>query len=104
MSIGKSTTTDYGGLLREQLREPALAAEYLAASIDPDHPELFLLALRNVADASGGLGAMSKATELNRQSLYRMLSDDGNPRLSSLVGILKALGLELAIRPQDPAA
>jgi len=104
MSTEKSTTTDYAEFLRDQLQDPALVAEYLSASIDPSYPEQFLLALRNVADASGGLGAMSKATELNRQNLYRMLSDDGNPRLSSLVEILKALGLELAIRPHDSAA
>ena len=44
----------------------------------------FLLALRDVVEAHGGVGQLAKVAKLNRESLYKLLSKDGNPRLSSL--------------------
>ena len=55
-------TRSYDAFLQEQLRDPELAAEYLTASIEEDSPELFLIALRNVAEAHGGVGAIADAT------------------------------------------
>jgi probable addiction module antidote protein len=60
---------------------------------------VFLLALHDVADAHGGIRALSHNTHLNRESLYRMLSKSGNPSLDSLVAVLNACGLRLAIEP-----
>ena len=54
------------------------------------------LALRDVAEARG-IGQVAAAANLNRESLYRMLSEGGNPRLSSLDALLHALGLRLAV-------
>jgi len=61
--------------------------------------EQFLLALRNVAEAHGSVGALSNITELNRQSMHKMLSERGNPRPSSLLPILHAIGIDIAFRP-----
>ena len=50
--------------------------------------DLFLTALRNVAEAHG-IKKLAEDTQLNRESMYRMLSEQGNPQLSSLTAILK---------------
>ena len=54
---------------------------------------------KDVANAQGGIGQLSKKSNLNRQGLYRALSKEGNPRLETLVSILKTLGLRLSVKP-----
>lgn len=96
-------TKSYDAFLYEQLRDPELAAEYLTAAAEEDSPELFLIALRNVAEARGGISAIADATSLNRQTMYRTLSNEGNPTLSTLMTILRAMGLNLAFTPATSA-
>ena len=67
-----------------------------------DEPSVFLLALRNVAEARG-MSHLARATELNRESLYMMLSERGNPVLSNLYAILDALGMRLSISRKQAA-
>ena len=67
------------------------------AALEEDDPELFLLALRNVAEAQGGVGQLAEKAKLNRESLYKMLSERGNPELRSLDALLHALGFRLAV-------
>jgi DNA-binding phage protein len=59
-----------------------------------------------VVEAHGGIGTLAKLTQLNRENLYAMLSETGNPRLSSLTTILHTLGFEISFRPklQDATA
>jgi len=83
--------------LIESLRDAGEAEEYLNAALEEDDPELFLLALRNVAEAQGGMGQLAEKTNLNRESLYKMLSERGNPELRSLDALLHALGFRLAV-------
>lgn len=83
--------------LVDSLRDPEEAAAYLSAALEEIDKELFLLALRNVADAQGGLSKLAEATGLNRENLYRMLSDKGNPEFYSLVTLLDALGFQLTV-------
>lgn len=97
-------TKSYDAFLYEQLRDPELAAEYLTAAAEEDSPELFLIALRNVAEAHGGISAIADATSLNRQTMYRTLSNEGNPTLSTLMTILRAMGLNLAFTPATSLA
>jgi len=78
------------------------AAEYLNELLRDCEPADLLVALRQIAQANGGLGAVAKQTELNANQLYRTLSPQGNPELRSLFAILKALGLRLAIQPAQP--
>ena len=81
------------------------AAAYLNAALDDGDNEVFLLGLRNVADARvGGMSNLAEATGLNRESLYRMLSENGNPELNSLSRLLQALGLKLAVETDESAA
>ncbi len=75
--------------------------EYLNAAMEDGEERVLLMALRNVANATGGVAKLSRQTGLSRESLYRLLSEDGNPRLSSLIAVLRSFGLSLAVR-QDP--
>src|SRR2546423_920393 len=88
----------YRDSLLESLTDTEQACHYLNASLEDQDPRVFLLALRDVADARGGVRAISRATELNRENLYRMLSQSGNPSLSTLSAVLNACGLRLAIQ------
>jgi len=91
-------TESYREALLESLKDPEAAAEYLNAWLEDEDSRVFLLALRDVADAHGGIRALSQQTELNRESLYRMLSRAGNPSLDSLAAVLRACRLRLAVR------
>ena len=83
--------------LIESLRDSGEAEEYLNAALEENDPELFLLALRNVAEAQGGIAQLAEKAKLNRESLYRMLSDRGNPEFRSLDALLHALGFRLTV-------
>lgn len=85
-------------VIRELRSEPEFAAEYLKAALeDADDPGVLLIALRHVAEARGGLAKVAKAAGVERESLYRALSARGNPRLSTLVAVTKAMGLKLTV-------
>jgi len=88
---------NYRDSLRESLKDPKEAEAYLNASLEENDPELFLLALRNVAEAQGGMSKFAKKAKLNRESLYRMLSEKGNPQLDSLSQLLDVMGFRLAV-------
>ena len=87
----------YQAELIESLGDLREAEAYLNAALEEDDPELFLLALRNVAGAQGGVAQLADKTKLNRESLYKMLSERGNPELKSLDALLHALGFRLAV-------
>jgi probable addiction module antidote protein len=85
-----------------ELREsPEFAVEYLRAALeDDDEPGALLVALRRVAEARGGIAKVAKAAGIERESLYRALSVRGNPRLSTLVAVARAVGLRLTVEAQ----
>jgi probable addiction module antidote protein len=56
-----------------------------------------LLALRTVAEAYGGLGAIAAEAQISREALYRALSPNGNPTLRILLAVLKAVGMRLSV-------
>ncbi|MGH9343672.1 MAG: addiction module antidote protein [Terriglobia bacterium] len=87
-------------------REFAVALLQVAMeSLDnPEERAGGLLALRSVAEAYGGLGAVAAAAGISRESLYRALSPKGNPTLKTLVAVLKTLGLRLTVTQQLNAA
>ena len=90
-------SVSYDEYLKEKLKDPEFAIGYLKETLaQKDMPEVFLLALRDVVEARG-VGKIAKRADLNRQNLYRILSKTGNPRFSSLYGILDALGLNLSL-------
>ncbi len=75
--IGTNTNA-YQAELIESLRDAQEAEEYLSAALEEDDPELFLLALGNVAEAQGGMAQLAEKANFNRESLYKMLSECGN--------------------------
>ena len=92
-----ATSGDYQESLIEGLHDPKEAAAYLDAALEDGDRAVFLLAIRNVIEAFGGMTQISRRTGLNRENLYRVLSEQGNPELKSLEKLLKALGLRLAV-------
>ena len=87
-------SVSYKKVLREKLDDPEQAAEYLTACYE-EGPEIFLVGLRDVVEAQGGVARAAALSKLTRESLYRLFSRDGNPRLSSLNSVLSALRLKV---------
>ena len=93
-------TIDYKKHLLKDLKKLDYAAGYLTAALE-ESEAVFLLAIRDVVQAQCGMSALARATKLNRENLYDMLSTAGNPRLSSITSILNKLGLEIKLTPQS---
>lgn len=85
--------------LLEWLKDSENAAAYVEAAIEMGDPAGLLQALRNIAEARGGIARIAEKTGLNREALYRTLSRRGNPQLKSLTAILDATGLRLSVTP-----
>jgi|SRR5271170_2188696 probable addiction module antidote protein len=84
-------------MIRRLRMNPDFAAEYLKAALeDEDDPRVLLIALRRLAQAQG-IAKVAKAAGIERESLYRALSAHGNPRLSTLFAVTKAIGLRLTV-------
>lgn len=92
-------TGDYHAEHIEWLKAPENAAGYLNAVLEEEDKDALLLALRNIAEAEGGMAAVAEKAHLKRESLYRMLSPRGNPALSNLFSILHGMGLKMTIQP-----
>lgn len=95
----KKRTVSYQEYLIESLKDPEEAAGYLNAALEGGDIGVFLLALRNVVQARGGVAEISKKTQKGRTSLYKVLSENGNPYLKSTNEILAAMGMHLAVLP-----
>ncbi len=87
-------SVSYKKILRKKLDDPEQAAEYLSACYE-EGLEVFLVGLRDVVQAQGGVARAAELSKLNRESFYRLISRDGNPRLSSLDAVLTSLGLRV---------
>jgi probable addiction module antidote protein len=99
MKHGASISNDQA-VIQEIRENPEFAAHYLAAAMeDTDEPGVLLVALRQIAEARGGMAKVAKAAGIQRESLYRALSKRGNPRLSTLFAVIRAMGMTLTIEP-----
>ena len=87
-------TESYDDYLIQALKNKDEAVGYLNAALDEDL-RIFLLALRDVTLAQGGVGRLASRSGLNRESLYRMLSEKGNPSIGSLSALFGALAFVL---------
>ncbi len=93
----KASISHDQAIVRRLRKDPRFAAEYLNAALeDQDEPRVLLLALRHLAQAQG-IAKVAKAAGIERESLYRALSAHGNPRLSTLVAVTRAIGLKLTV-------
>jgi probable addiction module antidote protein len=87
----------YKADLKKRLADPEYAAEYLAQVLAERDSAAFLIALKDVVEAGGGVGGLSRRVGLKRPSLYKILSKNGNPTLETLQEILEPLGLRVSV-------
>ncbi len=93
----------YQDWLIEKLKDHDEAVAYLNAALeeslkgDEESQHLFLLAVRNVAEAQGGVSQLAEKAHLGRESLYKALSEKGNPKWHTLVSLIIALGLNVRL-------
>ena len=93
----KASVSHDEAMVQRLRKDPEFAAEYLKAALeDEDEPQVLLIALRHLAQAQG-IAKVAKASGVERESLYRALSKHGNPRLSTLFAVTKAVGLRLTV-------
>jgi len=93
----RTSSSHEHSIVRRLRKDPAFAAEYLKAALeDQDEPRVLLIALRQLVRAHG-MARVAKAAGVERESLYRALSARGNPRLSTLVAVTRAIGLRLTV-------
>ncbi|CCQ49213.1 conserved hypothetical protein [Crocosphaera watsonii WH 8502] len=85
--------------LDRDLQDPEYVALYLNDALHEGSPEEFYLALRNVIKANQGMSQLAAETDLGRESLYKALSESGNPQFSTVSKIVGALGLQISIEP-----
>ena len=93
----KFSTVPYEVGLKARLADPTHAVGYLRACIEEsaaDMPEVVLSALRNVAEVHG-MTWLSKQTNIPRQTLYQMLSKEGNPSIRAFMSIISNLGIRM---------
>ncbi len=99
----KSRSTDYQEQLIESLKDHDHAVAYLNAALeelskgDEESQKLFLKALKNVAAAQGNISALARRSSIRRESIYRMLSEQGNPYLQSFTTLIHAMGFGLRL-------
>lgn len=93
INMKKTQTKDYHKFLLEQLKDMEFAAEYLNAALEENDETAFLTALKNVVEAQG-MSRIARKAHLNRENMYRMLS---NPRFSNLMSLVNSLGLSISI-------
>jgi probable addiction module antidote protein len=81
--------------------DPDYAMQLLNAILEDGDQSEFLIALRQLAKAFGGVQAVAEQANLNPTQLYRTLSPEGNPALSNFSAILKAMGMRLSIQSNN---
>jgi probable addiction module antidote protein len=83
------------------LQDSGKAAEYLNNAIESGDRMRFLVAMRDIVIARGGISAVAEQSSLSRSSLYKSLSRQGNPEFKSITSLLDSLGLKLSVAPAN---
>lgn len=86
----------------DYLKSESDIAAFIEEILEDGDARMVPIALRTVAEALGGMAALAERTGLSRETLYRTLSKDGNPRLDTLAALLDAFGLRLSVRAVKP--
>ena len=102
-------TVDHHEFLMEFLADPKKASAYLNTAVEDGELRYLLKALRNVVEAQGGFTRLAKKVRMSRTSLYKALSENGNPEVNTLEAILKVYGIRISFvtaerRPHKRAA
>ncbi len=83
----------------ELLDNDEVVIEYVKAALEENDPEFFVRAVGNVARATG-MTLIAEKTKLARQSLYKSLSGERDPRIGTVMKVLDALGMQLSVTPK----
>ncbi|MDO8277788.1 MAG: putative addiction module antidote protein [Burkholderiaceae bacterium] len=94
-----SRDISYDASLSEALKDPAEAAAYIEAVLSLDDPAALLIALRHVAQAHG-MAEVARRADMGNKTLFRALSENGNPTITTLHKVLHAVGLRLSVTPE----
>ena len=89
----------YQDYLLESLKDPAEAAAYVEAVLEMEDPAALLVALRQVAKAHG-MADVARRADVGEKTLFRALSENGNPTIATLHKVLHAVGLRLSVTPE----
>ncbi len=81
--------------IEDHLKTTKDMAAYLEAVLEDGDPALIAAALGDIARAKGGIAKVARETGLGRESLYKALSPEGNPEFSTVLKVVRALGLRL---------
>ena len=87
----------HADFLREHLADDANVAALLDEALAGGDEGDIMYALRAISEARGGIASVATATGLSRETLYRTLSRSGNPRLSTLLALVRAAGVRLRV-------
>lgn len=98
LNMNAPRNVSYQGYLTESLKDPEEAAAYVEAVLELDDPAALLVALRQVAKAHG-MAEVARRADVGEKSLFRALSENGNPTISTLHKVLHAVGLRLSVTP-----
>ncbi len=85
----------------DYLDDETTIAEYLTAALEDPNPDVFLIAVRDVARARG-MAQLAKDAGLGRESLYKALTPGAKPRYDTVLKLLNALGVKLSATPVHP--
>ncbi len=94
-------TVSHHAYLMKTLAKPVEATAYLNAVAEDGEIKFLLKAIRNVVEAQGGIGRLSKKTNLSRTTLYKTLSEEGNPEVATLEAILNVYGIRIGFFPKE---
>jgi len=78
------------------LDDDEVVAEYLTAALEDPNPDVFLVAVGQVAKARG-MSAVAESTGLGRESLYKALTPGAKPRYDTVLKVLQGLGVKLTV-------
>ena len=89
----------YDDYMAQSMKDPIEAAAYIEAVMELDDPAALLVALRHVAKAHG-MAEVARRADVGDKSLFKALSADGNPTLTTVHKVLHAVGLRLSVVPE----
>lgn len=86
----------------EHLNSEDVIFAYMNAAMEDGDPALFTAALGDVARARG-MTEIARKAGVSRESLYRALSNEGNPEFATILKVMNAMGLRMSVAPAEPA-
>lgn len=103
--VNKASVSYHDDLIESLRGDEEAQLEFIKANFEEngDMPSAILTAIRTVAEARG-FSHFAEEAELNRENLYRVLSENGNPRLDTFFKILDVLGLKLSVQEKEKAS